>query len=574
MKRILLFVLICCYAVTLAAQKKAPKWMEKEKNAVLTVTTYKNDNTVLHKGTGFFISETGEALSAYSLFKNAHKATVTDAGGNTMPVSLILGADELYDVIKFQVSAPKKVTFFPLVSVPLQVDEKVYLLPYTTGKVSSFEEGQIIEVSKLKDSYNYYKVSFPLEASEVNSPLLNEKGEVFGLAQEDASGKKENSYAVSAGYANSLALTSADAFNITYTNIGIRKAWPKEADQALVSLYLLSGTQDAKEYLNTLNDFIAHFPNTADGYQNRASHYAHYRAQLASSPAEEQKYLDLALEDIATAGKFMERKSDMWFNKAKLIYSVSADTTLTNDKWTVDAAQEALQQAIKEDDQPLYHQLMGDIYFSRQNYEEAYNNYMKVNNSNQSSPSSFYMAAKARENMPSANFGELIMLLDSAVAKCGTTPSPEAATFVLERVDLRMRLMQYKEAIDDYNLYFNLMGGKVSDSFYYYREQAKFRQGDLAGALADIQMAIKMKPQDSNYYAEEASVYVRMQTYDKALESIDKALKIAPDFAACYRLKGVCFIRQEKKAEACEAFQKAKELGDPVADKLIKEHCR
>ena len=39
-------------------------------------------------------------------------------------------------------------------------------------------------------------------------------------------------------------------------------------------------------------------------------------------------------------------------------------------------------------------------------------------------------------------------------------------------------------------------------------------------------------------------------------------------------LKAGCYVRQGKKAEACEAFNKAKELGDPVVDKLIKEHCK
>ena len=52
------------------------------------------------------------------------------------------------------------------------------------------------------------------------------------------------------------------------------------------------------------------------------------------------------------------------------------------------------------------------------------------------------------------------------------------------------------------------------------------------------------------------------------------ALRLAPDFASCYRLRGICYVRQGKKAEACEAFNKAKELGDPVVDKLIKEHCK
>ena len=88
--------------------KKAPKWMDKQRKAVVTVTTYGKDNQKKASGTGFFITETGEALSGYSLFKDAARATVTDADGKEYPVSRILGADELYDVIKFKVEVPKK----------------------------------------------------------------------------------------------------------------------------------------------------------------------------------------------------------------------------------------------------------------------------------------------------------------------------------------------------------------------------------------------------------------------------------------------------------------------------------
>ena len=117
------------------------------------------------------------------------------------------------------------------------------------------------------------------------------------------------------------------------------------------------------------------------------------------------------------------------------------------------------------------------------------------------------------------------------------------------------------------------MNGAVNDGFYYYREQAKFRLGDLEGALADIQQAMRMSPMNPTYAAEEASVYVRMEKYEEALKSVENALKLAPDFAACYRLRGVCLVRQKKMNEACEALHQAKELGDPVAERLIKQHC-
>ena len=287
MRRIVLLITICCQVFWVAAQKKAPKWMDKQRKAVVTVTTYGKDNQKKASGTGFFITETGEALSGYSLFKDAARATVTDADGKEYPVSRILGADELYDVIKFKVEVPKKAVFLPIAREPISQGVIAYLMPYSTGKITKFGEGPVSEVSKLKEPFSYYKLSMALESGQVNAPVLTADGEVFGLAQEDASGKKEDSYAVSAGYANSLTIQSADAFNSTYSRIGIRKAWPSDVSQAQVSLYLMASSQDPKTYQATLNDFIATFPDSPDGYLNRANHYAYHRADLALTEAEQ-----------------------------------------------------------------------------------------------------------------------------------------------------------------------------------------------------------------------------------------------------------------------------------------------
>lgn len=575
MKRILLLILICCHLLPATAQKNAPKWMDKSKKAVVLITTYGKDGAKLTSGIGIFVSETGDVLSAYELFKGAEKATVTDAEGKTYPVTRVIGADELYDVIKVKAETPKKVQFFPIAADPLAVGTVAYLLPYSTEKKADFEQGTITEVSKLKDPYSYYKLSVPLEDGRVNSPILNAEGEVFGLAQADASGKKDVSYAVSASYVNNLAVSSTDFLNSVYNNIGIKKAWPADVEQAQVVLFLKGSTQDAKTYLETLNDFIATFPNSADGYLNRANHYAGRRAELAATPGEQANYLKLALDDIETASKYSDKKGDVYYNKAKLIYGVSAgDTTLTDPAWSVQAAQQTIQKAIEEDDAPVYHQLAGDIHFYLKEFDQAYNEYMVVNNSDLASPNSFYWAAKAKENTPGFNIGDVIALLDGAVDKCGLPLTSEAGQYILERIDWKLRLSQYAEAIADYDLYYKAMKGDVGSSFYFYREQAKFRAGDMEGALADIKEAVRLSPDVPDYRAEEASVYVRMKNYTDALASIEETLKVAPDFAACYRLKGICYVRMEKKAEACEALNKAKELGDPLAERLIKEHCK
>lgn len=575
MKRILHFILISCLCLSASAQKNAPKWMDKAKKAVFTVAAYGKDGNKLSATTGFFISETGEAVSSYTVFKGAEKATVTDSEGKTFSVKTILGADELYDVVKFQVEVPKKVVFLPVAAEPVANGTDAYLLAYSTGKNAVFKSGSVTEVTKLKDPYKYYKLAIALESSEQDAPLLTPEGEVFGLAQADAGGKKDVCYGLSAGYAQSLAIGSAEYLSSVYRSIRIPKGWPKDLGQATVALYLVGSTQDPQTRLKTIDDFISTFPDAQDGYLNRADLYAYNRSALAATPAEQAVYLKKALDDIKTASKYSDKKGDYWFNQAKLIYGVSSsDTTLTDPAWTVDAALESVNKAIETEDLPAYHQLKADICFGKKEYQEAFDEYMIVNNSDAASASSYYMAAKAKEQITGFNIGDVISLLDKAIEKCGTNMSAEAAAYVLERIDWRLRLAQYAEAVTDYDLYYSLVNGQVLPNFFYLREQAKFRAGDLDGALADIRTAIEASPQTADYYAEEASVYVRQQKYEEALNSIGQALALAPDFGACYRLRGVCYVRLEKKAEACEAFQKAKELGDPVADKLIKEHCK
>lgn len=575
MKRILQLCLICCLTLSVAAQKNAPKWMTKAAKAVCLVKTYGKEGEELASGTAVFTSGTGEAIASYTLFKGAAKAIVINNEGKNFQVTRICGADEMYDVIKFQVEVPKKTAFLPIATEPIANGAKAYLLPYSVEKKPVFKSGAITEVSNLKDSYKYYKLAIPMEDKEQYTPLLTEDGQLFALTQADAGGSKELCYGISAGYVNSLTINPTAYITETYRNIDIPKSWPQELEQATIALYLLIGTQDPQTCLITINDFIATFPNAPEGYLSRSEIYAHNREALSETSEGQMDCLAKALADVQTAGKLGQQKGEIWYNQAKLISKVAlSDTTLTDPAWTIEAAMDALDKAIAEEDLPIYHQLKADIYVNKEEFQKAYDEYEVVNNSDVATSSSYYMAAKIKERIPGFNIGDIIVLLDKAIEKSGTDKPIEAATYVMERVEWRLRLTQYKEAIADYDLYYTLMEGKVFPNFFYLREQAKFRAGDLEGALKDIQAAIQANPRVPDYHAEAASVLIRLQKYEDALNSLNQAIQLAPDFASCYRLRGVCYVRQGKKNEACEAFYKAKELGDPVADKLIKEHCK
>lgn len=179
-----------------------PKWAEKAKKAVFSVITYGQDNKILNTGNGFYIDENGTAVSDYSLFKNAHHAVVVTADGKELPVTLILGANDIYDVIKFQTEVPKKMTaILPSASTP-QKGETVYVLPYSTQKAANGRTGTISNLDSIANNSFYYTINMKTGDKIVSCPLMNTQGEVVGLIQKNSDSASEQSYALEIGRAH------------------------------------------------------------------------------------------------------------------------------------------------------------------------------------------------------------------------------------------------------------------------------------------------------------------------------------------------------------------------------------
>jgi len=127
MKKNLLLTFMLCL-LTQAGMAQAPKWVEKAKRAVFSIITYDTNDKILNTGNGFFVTENGVALSDYSVFKGAQRAVIIDSDGKQMPVNAILGANDMYDVIKFSVGiTDKKVAALQIAPVPPVVGAPIYL---------------------------------------------------------------------------------------------------------------------------------------------------------------------------------------------------------------------------------------------------------------------------------------------------------------------------------------------------------------------------------------------------------------------------------------------------------------
>ena len=116
------------------------------------------------------------------------------------------------------------------------------------------------------------------------------------------------------------------------------------------------------------------------------------------------------------------------------------------------------------------------------------------------------------------------------------------------------------------------MAAQVNDSFYYLRFQAEQGGRLFQQALNDINRAIQMNPRQELYYAEKASLEVRVGRYDDAMQTATECVRIAPDYSDGYLFLGLTQCLKGNKEEGTANLRRAKEMGDTQADALIEKY--
>ena len=116
------------------------------------------------------------------------------------------------------------------------------------------------------------------------------------------------------------------------------------------------------------------------------------------------------------------------------------------------------------------------------------------------------------------------------------------------------------------------MVAQVNDAFYYLRFKAEEGGRLFQQALDDIKRAIEMNPKESVYYAEKASLEVRVGLLDEAIQTADECIKVSPDYSDGYLFRGIALCLKGNKEEGVKNLLKAKELGDTQADALIEKY--
>ena len=533
-----------------------PSWVKKATKSVFTVKTFSQDGALIGSTNGFFVGTNGEAISNFSPFKGASRAVIIDASGKEMNVDCILGANDMYDIVKFRVNASKTQPLAIANSIA-PVGSNSWLLPFRETK--NIKSGAIRKAETFQENYAYYTVAMQTPENAVSCPLMNDAGEVLGLMQQPASERDSLSYAVSALFADSLKISGLSINDPTLKMTQIKKDLPATLSEANLFIYMANSQTDSATYVALVNDFVRKFPDAADGYM--------YRAQISAAALD---YAN-AESDMQQALKKATNKDDVLFNYARMIYQKEIfQENKSYENWNLDKALSMIQEANSINPQPAYRQVEGNILFAQKKYDEAYNVFTGLTKTNMDKAEMWFAAARCREMQKDTT--AMLALMDSTMATFTKPYLKQAGPYLWARANARIDAKKYRDAVNDLNDYEQLMAAQVNARFYYIRSQAEIEGRLYQQALNDLTKAVTMEPKETLYYAEKASLHIRVGQYDEAIATAEESISIEPQGSDGYLFKGLAQCLKGDKKNGIPNLQKAKDLGDPQAEGLIQKY--
>ncbi len=548
--------IISCLLIAALSTFAQPGWVKNASRSVFTLKTFAADGSLIASSNGFFTNTNGEAVSNFTPFKGASRAVVIDAQGKELQVAGIIGANDMYDVVKFRVNSSRTQPLALSTSIA-PVGSEVYLLPY--HELKAVKSGAVRKAETFMGDNPYYTIALSMGENQVSCPLLNAAGQVIGMMQQPAVFGDSLSYAVSVSFADSLKLTGITFHNETMNLTQVKKLLPTDIKEAALVLYFSGSQTDSAEYVSLIHDFIQQFPSAPDGYT--------YRAQQEMAAGN----FAAAERDMEQALKFGDAKDDTHYIYARMIYNKEIyQSAQPYAGWSLDKALQQIQTANSINPQPTYRQLEGDIRFAKQQYDEAYEIYNSLLSTNLRSPEIFFAAARCKEMQKDTI--AMLALMDSTINMYSRPYLKEAAPYIWARAEARRNAGRYREAINDMNEYETLMTATVNDNFYYIRHQVEIQGHLYQQALNDINRAIQMNPKVILYYAEKASLEIRVGLYDQAITTANECIAIDTQNSDGYLFLGLAQCLKGQKAEGIRNLQKAKELGDTQADALIDKY--
>ncbi|NGP53588.1 trypsin-like peptidase domain-containing protein [Thioalkalivibrio sp. XN8] len=152
----------------------------RARDAVVTLSAYR-DGEIIQSGTGFFIQNDGVLVTNFHVVAGAESLSVELSDGEVFDAVYVLSKDTRRDLILLQIPVAEVTALTIADERGVQVGDAVYAIGNPLGLRGTFSDG-LVSAKRVEDGVTYLQITAPISEGSSGGPVMNERGEVIGVA--------------------------------------------------------------------------------------------------------------------------------------------------------------------------------------------------------------------------------------------------------------------------------------------------------------------------------------------------------------------------------------------------------
>lgn len=182
-----------------AAQDLSPREIAARARPAVVVITALDGAVEVGQGSGFLVSEDGRIVSNRHVLEGATRLRVQLSTGEIYDRVFFIGADDRRDLVVLRIPATgmRPLPFGD--DRAIEVGDPVYVMGNPLGLEGTFSDG-LVSGKRTVDGVALIQISAPISPGSSGGPVLNDRGEVIGVATSTVHGAQNLNIAVPARY--------------------------------------------------------------------------------------------------------------------------------------------------------------------------------------------------------------------------------------------------------------------------------------------------------------------------------------------------------------------------------------
>ena len=185
--------------------------------AVFYVEIFDEDGVVAKTGSGFFISESGLAVTNYHVVIGANEATITMNNGDVYDVAGIYDYDWRNDLALIKIDVNNVPILERADSSKVQTGASVFTIGSPLGLDGTFSAGIVSQALREIDGVSYIQLDAPISSGSSGGALLDSAGRVIGVTCATAVGAQNINLAMPINLIDELSQDSIVPLNSIIT---------------------------------------------------------------------------------------------------------------------------------------------------------------------------------------------------------------------------------------------------------------------------------------------------------------------------------------------------------------------